>query len=78
MNYDLIIRGGIVVDGTGKAPVRADVAVTADRIAAIGNLSADTATREIDAAGLTVSPGFVDLHTHLDAQVGWDPYMTSS
>ena len=78
MNYDLIIRGGMVVDGTGKAPVRADVAVTADRIAAIGNLSADTATREIDAAGLTVSPGFVDLHTHLDAQVGWDPYMTSS
>jgi len=78
MNYDLIIRGGMVVDGTGKAAIRADVAVSGDRIAAIGDLSSDTATREIDATGKTVSPGFVDLHTHLDAQVGWDPYMTSS
>ena len=78
MNYDLIIRGGMVVDGTGKAAIRADLAVSGDRIAAIGDLSSDTATREIDATGKTVSPGFVDLHTHLDAQVGWDPYMTSS
>jgi len=78
MNYDLIIRGGMIVDGTGKAAIRADLAVSGDRIAAIGDLSSDTATREIDATGKTVSPGFVDLHTHLDAQVGWDPYMTSS
>ena len=57
MNYDLIIRGGTVVDGTGKASFRADVAVTGDRIVAIGDLSSDTATREIDATGKTVSPG---------------------
>ena len=78
MNYDIIIRNGTVVDGTGNASIRADVAITGDRIAAIGNLSDCTATREIDATGLTVSPGFVDLHTHLDAQIGWDPFMTSS
>jgi N-acyl-D-aspartate/D-glutamate deacylase len=78
MAHDLIIRNGTVVDGTGTAAVRADVAVDGDRITAIGDLSAATAVREIDAAGLTVTPGFVDLHTHLDAQIGWDPYMTSS
>ena len=78
MNYDLIIRGGMVVDGTGRAAERADVAINGDRIAAIGVLTDCTADREIDATGMVVSPGFVDLHTHLDAQVGWDPYMTSS
>jgi N-acyl-D-aspartate/D-glutamate deacylase len=78
LKYDLIIRGGSVVDGSGKPAVRADVAVNGDRIAAIGLLADATADREIDATGMVVSPGFVDLHTHLDAQVGWDPYMTSS
>ena len=78
MAHDLIIRNGTIVDGTGAAPVRADLAVDGDRITAIGDLSAETATREIDATGLVVTPGFVDLHTHLDAQVGWDPLMTSS
>ena len=78
MKYDLIIRGGSVVDGSGKPAVRADVAVNGDRIAAIGLFADATAEREIDATGMVVSPGFVDLHTHLDAQVGWDPYMTSS
>jgi N-acyl-D-amino-acid deacylase len=78
LKYDLIIRGGSVVDGSGKPAVRADVAVNGDRIAAIGLLADATADREIDATGKVVSPGFVDLHTHLDAQVGWDPYMTSS
>ena len=78
MKYDLIIRGGSVVDGSGKPAARADVAVNGDRIAAIGLLADATAEREIDATGMVVSPGFVDLHTHLDAQVGWDPYMTSS
>jgi N-acyl-D-amino-acid deacylase len=57
---------------------RADVAIDGDRITVIGDLSAATAAREIDAAGLIVSPGFIDLHTHLDAQVAWDPLMTSS
>ena len=77
MAHDLIIRGGSVLDGTGADAVRADVAVDGDRISAIGDLTDATATREIDATGLTVSPGFVDLHTHMDAQVGWDPFMTS-
>ncbi len=78
MAHDLIIRYGTVVDGTGAAAVRADVAIDGDRITAIGDLAGETARREIDATGLVVSPGFVDLHTHLDAQVAWDPLMTSS
>ena len=78
MAHDLIIRNGTVVDGTGRDPYRADVAVDGDRITAIGELDGATATREIDATGLVVSPGFIDLHTHLDAQIGWDPLMTSS
>jgi len=78
MPHDLIIRNGTVLDGTGADGRRADVAVDGDTITAIDDLSAAEARHEIDAAGLTVTPGFVDLHTHLDAQVAWDPMMTSS
>ncbi len=78
MAHDLIIRNGTIIDGTGTQGYRADVAIDGDRITAIGDLSAAQAKREIDASGLIVSPGFVDLHTHLDAQVAWDPMMTSS
>ena len=78
MPHDLVIRHGTVIDGTGTPARRADVAVDGDRITAIGDLSGRAAAREIDATGLTVTPGWVDLHTHLDAQVGWDPLMTSS
>ncbi|HQZ34231.1 MAG TPA: amidohydrolase family protein [Ilumatobacteraceae bacterium] len=78
MAHDLIIRNGTIIDGTGAQGYRADVAIDGDRITAIGDLSAAQATREIDASGLIVSPGFIDLHTHLDAQVAWDPMMTSS
>ena len=73
MAHDLIIRGGAVLDGSGSEATAADVAVDGDRITAIGDLAGAESAREIDATGLTVSPGFVDLHTHFDAQIGWDP-----
>jgi N-acyl-D-aspartate/D-glutamate deacylase len=75
MGYDIAIRGGRLVDGTGAAPVRADLGIENGVITAIGKLDG-AARREIDAEGLTVSPGFVDIHTHLDAQIGWDPDCT--
>ncbi len=78
MAHDLIIRNGTIIDGTGVTAYRADLAVDGDRITAIGDLSTETARRELDASGLVVSPGFIDLHTHLDAQVAWDPLLTSS
>lgn len=78
MAHDLIIRGGTVLDGTGAAGVVADVAVDGDCISAVGDLTGTPGREEIDATGLTVTPGFVDLHTHLDAQIAWDPMMTSS
>lgn len=71
MAYDLIIRNGTVVDGSGLGSYRADVGVVGDRIAFVGRIR-DTAAREIDAEGQVVTPGFVDGHTHLDAQVFWD------
>ena len=82
MAYDIIIRNGTVVDGTGAPGRQADVAVRGDRIAEITDLDDGgidaTATREIDAEGRLVTPGFVDIHTHLDAQLAWDPIGTSS
>lgn len=75
MTHDLVIRAGTVVDGRGTAAHRADVAIDADRITSIGQV-ADRGRAEIDAEGLLVTPGFVDLHTHLDAQIGWDPLLT--
>ena len=76
MSHDLVIRGGTVVDGTGAEPFTADIAVDGDQIAAIGQV-AGKGKQEIDADGLKVSPGFIDLHTHLDAQIGWDRKVTS-
>ena len=75
--YDLVIRNGKVVDGTGAKPFIADVAIKGDRIAAIGE-NLEAGEREIDAKGLLVTPGFVDIHTHYDAQATWDPYLTPS
>jgi N-acyl-D-amino-acid deacylase len=77
---DIVITGGTVVDGTGAAGVRADVAITGDRITAIGTLSdADRAgARVLDATGAVVAPGFIDIHTHFDAQVFWDRALTPS
>ncbi len=70
--YDLVIRNGTVVDGSGMPRYRADVAVSGDRIAAIGRVR-ERGREEIDAAGHVVSPGFIDGHTHMDAQIFWDP-----
>ncbi|MCD9625540.1 N-acyl-D-amino-acid deacylase family protein [Rhabdothermincola salaria] len=75
--HDLVIRGGMVVDGTGAGPVAADVAVEGDTIVAVGP-DVGRGRRTLDADGRLVTPGFVDLHTHLDAQLGWDPLATSS
>ena len=77
MTHDLVIRGGLVVDGTGAEPVPADVAINGDRVTAVGAVDAK-GTREIDADGRYVTPGFVDIHTHLDAQIAWDPIGSSS
>ena len=77
MAHDLVIRNGSVVDGTGSPARRADVAIDGDRIVAGGDVSSK-AKREIDADGKTVTPGFVDIHTHLDAQIAWDPIASSS
>ena len=77
MPYDLVIRSGEVVDGTGLAPYRADVAVSGGRIVALGRMR-ERGNEEIDATGQVVTPGFIDGHTHMDAQVFWDPLGTSS
>jgi N-acyl-D-amino-acid deacylase len=70
--HDLVIRGGDVVDGTGRPAFRADVAVDGDRIVAVGEVR-ERGWRTLDASGRLVTPGFVDPHTHLDAQLFWDP-----
>lgn len=71
MAHDLVIRGGHVVDGSGREPVRADVACDGDRIVEIGRVT-ESGRQEIDAEGQVVTPGFIDGHTHFDAQVFWD------
>lgn len=75
--YDLVIRNGTVVDGSGLAGFRADVGVIGDRIAHVGRIR-DKGSKEIDAEGHSVTPGFIDGHTHMDAQIFWDPYGTCS
>ena len=75
--HDLVIRGGTIFDGTGADGVDGDVAIDGDRITAVGG-TLGAARRELDARGKLVTPGFVDTHTHYDAQVSWDPYLTPS
>ena len=78
MSHSMIISGGTLVDGSGAEPRKADVAVDDGKISRIDDLSDAQAERTIDATGKLVTPGFVDLHTHLDAQIGWDPEMRPS
>uniref|UniRef100_A0A7S4V797 Amidohydrolase 3 domain-containing protein n=1 Tax=Alexandrium monilatum TaxID=311494 RepID=A0A7S4V797_9DINO len=75
---DLIIRGGTIVDGTGRPPFVGDVAVTGGTISAVGPQLGGGAKREYDARGLLVLPGWIDPHTHFDAQWSWDPYLSPS
>ena len=70
--HDLVIRGGTVVDGTGATARTADVTVTDGRITGVGDLAGELAHHEIDADGLLVTPGWVDIHTHYDGQATWD------
>jgi len=75
--HDLVVRGGTLVDGTGAPARSGDLAIDGDRITSVGG-NAGAARREIDASGLLVTPGWVDIHTHYDGQVTWDPYLTPS
>ena len=75
--FDVVIRNGLVIDGTGAPGQIADVALNDGRIAAVGEVS-ESGAREIDAKGLVVAPGFVDIHTHFDAQVFWDTTLSPS
>jgi N-acyl-D-aspartate/D-glutamate deacylase len=77
MKADLVISGGTIVDGTGRAAYEADVVIRGDRIEAIGAYDGP-AVESIDARGCIVTPGFIDVHTHLDAQMFWDPLGPSS
>jgi N-acyl-D-amino-acid deacylase len=78
VGYDILIKGGIVVDGTMVPKFRADVAIRDGRIVEIGRIASRDADRVLDADGLIVAPGFVDLHTHYDAQIQWDPWCSIS
>ena len=75
MTHDIVIRGGNIIDGTGSEAFVGDVAIDDGLITAVGTVEGQ-GKEEIDATGLAVTPGFVDIHTHLDAQIGWDPEMT--
>src|SRR5712692_10201732 len=77
MAYDLIIRNGTIVDGSGLPRYRADLGIADGRIACIGTPQ-DSAREVIDAEGHVVAPGFIDAHTHMDAQVFWDALGTCS
>ncbi len=78
MAYDLLIRNGLVIDGTGAPGQQADVAIANGRIASIGRLAGASARESLDAEGHVVAPGFIDGHTHMDAQVYWDALGTCS
>ena len=74
--FDTIIKNGTVIDGTRVPRYRADIGIKNGKIAQIGRLNSSDAKKVVDANGLIVAPGFIDLHTHYDAQLHWDPYCT--
>jgi N-acyl-D-aspartate/D-glutamate deacylase len=76
-DHDVVVRGGTVVDGTGAAPYVADLAIDEGIVTTVGDVRA-TGREELDADGLLVTPGWVDVHTHYDGQVTWDPFLTPS
>src|SRR5207237_10084517 len=76
MTFDRVVKGGMIVDGRNFPRYRADIGIRDGRIETIGRIPTSDADEVIDASGLIVAPGFVDLHTHYDAQVFWDPYCT--
>ena len=75
--HDIVIRGGTIIDGTGRAAFTGDVAIAGERIAAVGGKQGP-GRREIDATGLLLTPGWVDAHTHYDGQAMWDPLISPS
>src|SRR5689334_5009516 len=75
--HDLIIKNGTIVDGTGEPSFEADIAVDGNHIVEVGKTSG-AARREIDAKGMLVTPGWVDIHTHYDGQASWDPLLAPS
>ena len=77
MDYDLIVRGGSIADGSGSEIFEGDVAVKAERIVAVGKVSG-SAHEEVDAKGMLVTPGFVDIHTHYDGQATWEERLVPS
>ena len=77
MAYDVVIKGGRIYDGSGLPSYFGDVAINGDRIVEVGRIN-DSARRVVNAEGLAVAPGFIDFHTHMDAQLLWDPLATSS
>jgi N-acyl-D-amino-acid deacylase len=76
--YDLVIKDGLIFDGTGAPRIRGDIGIAGGVVTAMGRVDAREAKQVIDARGMHVAPGFVDLHTHYDAQIFWDPYCTLS
>ena len=76
--YDCVIKNGMIIDGTRLPRYQGDIAIKNGVIAEIGHIDEMDADKMIDADGLIVAPGFVDLHTHYDAQLFWDPYCTIS